>query len=450
MPWQRQVADVALEVDDNTGRLAYRTVVVIVPRQSGKTTLLLPVKCQRALGFGGRQRIISTAQTRRDALEKWTDDELPMLEQSPLARLFRVRKVNGSEALLWRNGSIAGFVATTKQSGHGKTLDLAVVDEAFAQKDLRLEQALRPTMITRPEPQLWIVSTGGDEDSVWLRQAAKAGRSAVAADHGTGIAYFEWSADPDADPNDPATWWSCMPALGITVTEHAVRSEQQGMDPVEFARAFLNIWPIDLDDSGSDTVIDTDHWATLTDPSSEPAGPVAFAVDVTPGGAWAAIALAGAGPDGRRHVELVDHRPGTRWVTDRIIELRDRWSPSAIAINPTSTAGSLIADLEAHDVEITKTSQREYAQACGAFVADVNGDPHPDDDGEPTTTGPRIVHLGQGPLDDAIAGATQREIGALWVWNRQNVTVDISPLVAATVALHAHLTAEPPLPVFAY
>ena len=39
MPWQRQVADVALELDD-AGRFAYPLVVITVPRQSGKTTLL--------------------------------------------------------------------------------------------------------------------------------------------------------------------------------------------------------------------------------------------------------------------------------------------------------------------------------------------------------------------------------------------------------------------------
>ena len=40
MPWQRMVADVALELDPATGRLAYRQIGLTVPRQSGKTTLL--------------------------------------------------------------------------------------------------------------------------------------------------------------------------------------------------------------------------------------------------------------------------------------------------------------------------------------------------------------------------------------------------------------------------
>src|SRR5689334_10794972 len=56
MPWQRHVLDVALEVDPETGRLAYQEVDLTVPRQSGKTLLLLCLMVHRALGFGSRQR----------------------------------------------------------------------------------------------------------------------------------------------------------------------------------------------------------------------------------------------------------------------------------------------------------------------------------------------------------------------------------------------------------
>ena len=64
MPWQQHVADVALEIDPETGRLAYRELVLTVPRQSGKTTLILALAVHRAIGFGQPQRITYTAQTR--------------------------------------------------------------------------------------------------------------------------------------------------------------------------------------------------------------------------------------------------------------------------------------------------------------------------------------------------------------------------------------------------
>ena len=78
MPWQRLVLDVALEYayDDEdeleTARPAYRTVVVTVPRQNGKTTLLWALMLWRALAWSN-QEIVATAQTGKEAMEKWRD-----------------------------------------------------------------------------------------------------------------------------------------------------------------------------------------------------------------------------------------------------------------------------------------------------------------------------------------------------------------------------------------
>src|ERR1700733_136749 len=65
MPWQQQVADVAGETFKD-GRLCYNEIVITVPRQSGKTTLVLSVVVGRAEAgpsFGGRQKMLYAAQT---------------------------------------------------------------------------------------------------------------------------------------------------------------------------------------------------------------------------------------------------------------------------------------------------------------------------------------------------------------------------------------------------
>ena len=78
MPWQRHVADVVMELLPD-GTLCYDRVVVTVPRQAGKSTLLLAIlthRCQADLP-GGRldvgpqkQTVVYTAQTRNDARKK--------------------------------------------------------------------------------------------------------------------------------------------------------------------------------------------------------------------------------------------------------------------------------------------------------------------------------------------------------------------------------------------
>lgn len=428
MPWQRHVADVALEVSPVTGKLAYREVVLTVPRQSGKTFLLLCLMVHRAQGFGGPQRIVYTAQTRNDARRKWEDEHVAILDRSPLRDLYRVRRNNGSEAIRWNNGSMHAITSSTERAGHGETLDLAVLDEAFAHEDARLEQGLSPTMITRPQPQLWIVSTAGTRRSLYLRGKIDAGRVRVAQGVRDSAAYFEWSAPPEADPGDEETWRACMPALGHTVDIEAIRTEYARMDLPEFRRAYLNQWADDAPDDWS--VISRDAWMALADPASTPVDPVAFAVDVSPDRAASAIAVAGQRSDGLMHVEVAEHDRGTGWVVDRLRQMVAKWSPSVVVVDPAGPAGSLIPYLERAGIEVTKPTIRDAAQACGALYDAVTGE------------SPYLRHLDQPVLNSALSGALRREVGDSWLWARRGVSVDISPLVGVTLALWGHSTAK--------
>jgi phage terminase large subunit-like protein len=425
MPWQRHVADVALEVDPDSGLLVYRQVVLTVPRQSGKTTLMLATMVHRALGFAGRQKIIYTAQSRLAARKKWEDEHVVTLQGSPLRSMFSIRKQIGQEAIRWRNGSIHGLEAPSEEAVHGDVLDLGAIDEAFAHEDDRVEQGMKPAMITRSQPQLWIFSTAGTGKSVYLREKVEAGRFHAEAGLTSGVAYFEWSAAPDADPGDPLTWRGCMPALGRTVREDAIRADFQSMKLVEFRRAYLNQWPDEAPDEWQ--VIGQDTWQALTDPGSQLSNPVAFAADVMPGREYGSVAVAGRRTDGNLHVEVVDHRPGTSWMVDRLVELAGRWRPCAVVVDAAGEAGSLIAALEAAGVEVVKPTLREATQAAGMFV-------------EAVADSATLRHLGQSVLDSALAGARKREISDAWLWARKGLAVDISPLVAVTLAAWGHAT----------
>ncbi len=149
------------------------------------------VKTHRCLGFGEAQNVLYTAQDRNRALLKWEDDQLPVLQASPLSRLFTVRRQRGQETIRWANGSRWGITAPNETAGHSQTLDLAFADEAWARTDNLLETGISPTMITRPQPQLWVVSTAGTVASTWLRGKVDAGRGQP---DGRRTAYFEWSA----------------------------------------------------------------------------------------------------------------------------------------------------------------------------------------------------------------------------------------------------------------
>lgn len=419
MPWQRQVVDVALEINPDTGLLAYRTVLVSVPRQSGKTTLGLSVMTHRALAFGDAQRIIYTAQTRNDARRKWEDDHVVRLEQSPLAQLFTVRKSNGSEAIKWANGSLQGITSTTEKAGHGETVDLSFIDEAFSLPDDRLEQALRPAMITRPQPQMWIVSTAGTEESHFLNAKQERGRELVAAGAVDDFAYFEWSAPEDARLDDPDVWWTFHPAVGITIDPATLTADALAMSDDEAHRAYFNwnkrrVYQHDI-------IIPEDAWAACEEPGSVADGPLVFGVDVTPSREWSSVCVACRRPDGRVHVEVVARAKGVSWVPDWLAERVAAHAPVGVVLDPSGPAGTLVPDLAARKVDVALTGARDMAQACGRFLDLVL-------DG-------RLVHIGQEPLSAAVAGARRRPLGDAWAWARRDTTVDLSPLVGVTLAV---------------
>lgn len=436
MPWQRHVVDVALEIDPATGLLAHREVVVTVPRQAGKTTLLLAVMTWRALQWPD-QRIVYTAQTAQDARAKWRDEHVPMLEGSSFGPMFEVRHSNGSEAVRWRNGSLQTIVATTEKAGHGLSVDTAVADEFFSATDSRLEQSLKPAMITRPQPQFWFISTAGTATSVALRQKVDRGRESCSTGVSNGLAYFEWSAGDDADLVDLASVLaSCHPAVGHTIGLDALLADFASMELAEAERAYLNRWTAQV----TQAPIPVSTWKRREDKDVAVVDDLVFAVDFTPDRASSSIVAAGP-VDGRHGVELVDHRAGTDWVVSRCIELWDRWSPRSFVVDSVGPASSVIPDLEAAGIVVVTTRSRDMAQACGRMFDAVLND--------------KLVHRGQPPLDAAVAGASKRKLGDAWAWSRSSSAVDISPLVAATLALWGatSVVVEKPAtpgPVFAY
>jgi phage terminase large subunit-like protein len=255
MPWQRDVLDVALEHVD--GQFVYRNIAISVPRQSSKTTTALFMLVWRMLA--APCHAVYGAQTRLAARQKVLDDWLPVVQRSKLARLFDATKATGQEALRAPSkGSICRVTSSDETAGHGATLSVAVLDECWA-LGAEAEQATRPAMSTKRNGQLWLLSTAGTKRSVWWREKVELGRAAVDAGETSGIAYFEWSAAPDADPEDSATWRSCMPALGHTVSEATIAADFAAMSITEFRRAYLNQWVDDLDDAGWN-VIGREAW----------------------------------------------------------------------------------------------------------------------------------------------------------------------------------------------
>jgi phage terminase large subunit-like protein len=264
MPHQWQIIATGTEIGDN-GLPAYRQVTIEEPRQQGKSVGTLSLMVARCRDVPGTM-VSYSAQTRLAGRRRFLDVWWPRIRRSPLRRLIDVRKGYGSEAFVFRNGSMIMLASGTEASDHGDTLHLGVIDEAWAQRDATIEQALKPAMMTVPSAQLWVVSTAGTEFSAYFRGKVDDGRARCELGAADTVAYFGYSAPDDADPGDPATWRGCMPALGITVSEEVVRADYETMELSEFRRlrAYLCQWP-DVAKPGWRTITE-DDWAACYEP----------------------------------------------------------------------------------------------------------------------------------------------------------------------------------------
>jgi phage terminase large subunit-like protein len=254
LPWQRRVLTTALERQG--GRPAYRDVLVSVPRQSGKSSLALSLIVERLLREP-EQHVLYAAQNRLAARSKmlgWW----PRLARSPLGGRFKLYRGFGAEQITADNGSTLELLSANESAGHGETTDLVVVDEAWVHQDSRVEQAVRPTMATRADAQLWAMSTAGTSKSVWWRAKLDAGRAAAEMGVADELACFDWSAPESANPADESTWRAAMPALGRLIDVRTVRVDLANMGVREFCRAYLNQWP---DPAGEGwRLFDRDAW----------------------------------------------------------------------------------------------------------------------------------------------------------------------------------------------
>lgn len=420
-PWQRLIMTDALGRRD--GHWAAFEVMVIVGRQNGKGAVLEARELSGIEIFGNRLIIhtahqLKTSEEARLRMEQICE-ACPDLDR----RVKRVVRTNGKEAIeFWndlRTGVGARILYNSRSKGAGRGFagaDLVVMDEMMFLEAAPMA-ALLPTLATSEDPQVWY--TGSAHFDTSEQQIALRDRMLTGSD--PELAAFEWSVEEGTELDDRQAWAQANPAMGYRVTEKFLARELLALGAEEYAREHLGI-------GGSATtkpVIDPDTWAKLADPRSEIADELVFAVDVTPERDQASIVVAGLTERGDVHVELLPRKPGVSWVVRRLVELDLAWGPrSAPLLDPAGPAGSLIPALSEAGLEPVLVTGRELAQACGAFYDDTMG------------RNPRVVHLDQPVLNLAIDGSRKRPLGDSWAWHRRDTSVDISPLVAATLAHH--------------
>jgi hypothetical protein len=412
-PAQQLVFYDALGVRDDDKWASFE-VAVVEPRQNGKG-VLIEARELAGLYLFGEELLMHSAHEFKTAYEGFRRITSLIEDNPELSRKIKIIRTGaGDQSIELKTGQRLRFVARSRHSGRGFSGDVVFLDEAYNLSSETMA-ALLPTLSARPNPQLWYTSSAPLplEGSDVLRRVCKRGRNGSTER----MAYFEWCADRDAALDDPAAWAQANPALGLRIDPEFVRAELEVLGPDEFARERLGIWS---EDDQNARVMPVEVWAACFDEGSGLTGPLSYALDVSPDRVWSSIVVAAESDRGDAvHVELVDRRRGTGWLTERAVELQQKWG-GKFAVAKGSPAWSLKEDLEAARVDLLPISTEEHSQACGDLYDAVIEH--------------RLRHIGQDELDAAVAGADRRFYGDAWLWSRKTSSVDISPLVAVTLA----------------
>lgn len=418
------------------GSWAASTVADFEPRQNGKNDTCNARELAGLILFGERL-LIHTAHEFPTANESFLRLVAVFENWDDLRRkVARIRYANGEQGIELLDGARLKYRARTGGSGRGfARADLVVYDEA---QKLAPEHvaASAPAKLANKNSQAWYLGSGGMENSV---NAWRLRKRALSGDGGR-LAYVEHTAEHvsvDAegkvvsyrpDVLDREAWAAANAAYGYRITDEKLLDLYGELGPDLFARECLCIWDPLLEDEVEQLVIDPEDWLAVTDLSSVALDPVVFGIDASPDRRWATICVAANRRGGGQHIEVVDRRSGVPWLVNRIVELKKAWPDSAVVIDPISPAGSIIVELEALEIEVTKATTQAVVASCGAFL-------------DATKPESRTLHYRptehQAAMSAAVFAARKRDVGSAWAWDRKNSESDITPLVAATLAFGA-------------
>lgn len=412
LPWQEWAVVHALELNRD-GTYRFRTVLILVARQNGKSHLKRIVTLWRMYMDGARE-IVGAAQDVSLARKQWQMCQASIHACPDLEEEWQgVRNVNGDE-MFWAAGCVYAIKATNDKAGRGGSNDEVNIDELRTQHDWKAWGSLDKTTMARPKGQTWAMSNAGDDNSVVLNQLQAVGEAGT----NPSLCLLEWSAPPGCELDDETAWQQANPGLGYTVSEAAIRSAL-ATDPPNVFRTEVLCQRVDQ----LDGAIDFEAWKALSDASGTMdghKGRLAACLDAAPDGQHFTLTVAAKLADGRPRVEAVRDWTSSADVRRELAGVLAEIKPAAFGwfpAGPCAEIGSVIRPLaikinrhpgKRGELEIPEDGAiagARVSEACMEFSGLVRGR--------------GLVHAGQELLDTHVRGASRLFTGDGWRFTRR-------------------------------
>ena len=441
-PWEAWALIHILEIvgDLRTSwRFRFRTVVILVARQNGKTTIS-KVIASFFLNVLKVESVFGTSLSMDKAEEVW-EAVIQDQETHPdlAAEIHQVARRNGGKKLVLKGGRTYKVGAPTRRAGRGDSNDLVMLDELREQRDWETWSAAVASTNAKPNGMVICFSNAGDPDSIVLRQVRSEAIAKIegtkASDFGGEVdadtlGLFEWSAPEKAETGDMDALAQANPALGYgLLTERALMASRSTFPESKFriecmCQQVETILPEPFPDGA---------WLGGQDEASEirEDSELFWGIDMSQDRKWTVISVCGLREDGNYHVEIVERRQGTEWAVEWFRQRVAKYGGMKLSFQergaPVSGLAEQICTIKgierlAHGGPDLSAGWNRFYDAVAACAPEARG-------------GVKVYHLPQPVLDTPGRTCQMRNLGGgIMLPDRVKSPDDISPLMAVAMA----------------
>lgn len=444
-PWQEIELDAIFSVDA-FGRWVCTEYGKLVARQNGKGNIILPFELAHLFLWpkpdGEPKTIVHTAHELKTAKEafrrlKRVITASPILMGELLGGERGIKDNNNERGFELANGNRLLFIARSKNSGVGFSVDILVVDEA-QQTPMAAMDALLFTTSAMDNTQVLFTGTVPDElnDAEYWEGVRDRGRSG--SDPRTGWSEHNpvGSDDPDLadkiDVRDPENWKASNPGLGYRagLNRATIEDEISRLTPDAVRRLRFSVWPNRRPVAAAKlSELDLEVWARHAREDAGVAGDgVVLSLALGRGGGYGTIGAAVRVDSDHIAVEHLHTDRGTLWIASKLKELKAEHG-NALVVLDSKNAAAVVAALDQAKVKYLAMNLDEIAAAHTLFIEHVNAG--------------LVPHRDQPEVTKSLELATTRNIGrAGLTWEQSDPTKPVSMAQAVTWALWGVLKSE--------
>lgn len=458
-PWQEWLLIHMLELNSD-GTMRFRKALVIVGRQNGKTLLgavlaafWLYVDAGRWPGVLPEEKfiVVGAAQKLDISLKPWTQvrnwgapDDVKVgisPERVPVLQSFTYppRLRSGEVALRTLRG--AEYLPRTYDGARGHSAARLLLDELRQQHDFDGWAAIEKSANAMYDSLLVAFSNAGTARSTVLKGVRDAAHASV-DDPDAQWFVAEWSADPDAELDDPLAFRQANPSAGylpgMTISglmRAAADAPDKNVERIEVLGQWVTsevtpyLGPAAWSECADAPEIDERGVIVYEGSKVAPSSRRVLGVDVSGDRKMSYVGVAGFRADELAHVEVIAQRPGMMWVVDYCEQVRAKTGITEVALQGRGCAA---ADL----IEPLKKAGFTVHEIVGTQMLNVAGRMND------SVRDGMVRHRNQPALNLAAENGTTKNLSGMPIWDREKAPVDVAPIVAVSMALYALLAIE--------